>query len=286
MSKIALLRQTFIAAFALNVSAFPGHAQQSSTTCATPKLIWSDEFEGDQLDTSKWEAQIGDGCAQHLCGWGNRELQYYRAENAQVSEGTLKITAKRERAGSKEYTSARLRTASRPASGERTHGRFEARIKLPEGAGLWPAFWMLPSNPNAGWPMSGEIDIMEAVGQSPQEVLGTIHYGKSVAGKGHTSKTLKKKQGAWTDKSHVYAVEWTPNKIRWFVDDQLYSTLTPKDLDDPSNWPFEKYRYHLILNLAIGGTLGADVDDSVFPQAMEVDYVRVYEIGQCKDETG
>ena len=251
----------------------------AANSCQT--LVWSDEFEGLSVDfTNNWEAQIGDGCAEGICGWGNNELQYYKAENATVSDGTLKITAKRERVRAYEYTSARLRTMNMPSSGEWQHGRFEARIKLPEGAGLWPAFWMLPSNTDVGWPMSGEIDIMESTGQASMMAWGHLHYGEPWPDNSWTGGGILSQPDKWSDGFHTYAMEWEPNEMRWYVDDVLYLTLTPDDLGNPDWWTFEEYEYHFLINVAVGGSLGGPVDDSIFPVSMEVDYVRVYDVGQ------
>jgi beta-glucanase (GH16 family) len=253
----------------------------SGETCFSATPIWSDEFDGDALDTSKWEALIGDGCDRGLCGWGNNELQFYRAENATVSDGSLKITAKTEAAGERRYTSARLRTANMPNGGAWSHGRFEARIKIPGADGMWPAFWMMPTDADVGWPMSGEIDIMEWSPRHPEKVLGTIHYGDPWPGNEHTGGEIIAPSGSWTEEFHEFAVEWTPNKMRWFVNGELYSTKTPRDLGKRKYWVFENYAYHIILNLAVGGALGGDVDDSALPQVMEVDYVRVYAPEHC-----
>ena len=249
-------------------------------SCQSPTPVWADEFDGNALDTTKWDPQTGDGCAEGICGWGNQELQSYKAENATVSNGTLKITAKSERVRGKKYTSARLRTANMSNGGQWTNGRFEARIKIPDGAGMWPAFWMLPTDPDVGWPVSGEIDIMESTGAHPENVFGTIHYGNPYPNNEFSGNNIRVQPGTWADDFHVYALEWTPNGMRWYVDDILYSTKTLGDLSDPAFWTFENYQYHFLLNLAVGGTLGGDVDDSALPQVLEVDYVRVYDFGQ------
>ncbi len=249
-------------------------------SCQSPTPVWADEFDGNSLDTSRWEAQIGDGCDQSLCGWGNSELQFYKAENATVSNGTLKITAKRERNRGSRYTSARLRTANMTNGGQWTNGRFEARIKIPDGQGMWPAFWMLPTDPDVGWPVSGEIDIMESTGAHPESVFGTLHFGEPYPNNQQTGQAIRKMPDTWADDFHVYAVEWTPFEMKWYVDDILYSTKTPADMSDSAFWTFENYQYHFLLNVAVGGTLGGDVDDSALPQVMEVDYVRVYDFGQ------
>lgn len=242
-----------------------------------PQLVWADEFNGTQLDLTKWEPQIGDGCAEGICGWGNNELQYYQAENAVVNNGTLKIIAKKERVKSKAYTSARLRTKD---LANFTFGRFESRIKLPAGQGLWPAFWMLSTNePYGGWPQSGEIDIMELIGQDPETMHGTIHYGDPYPNNQFQGTHFDLYDGStFADDFHVFAVEWEPGIIRWYVDDILYQTLTSSDVA-PSNWPFDaSNQMHFLLNVAVGGNWPGDPDATTpFPSQMEVDYVRVYD---------
>ncbi len=238
------------------------------------RLVWSDEFDGSTLDLTKWTPQIGDGCDINLCGWGNNELEYYRAENAVVSNGTLKIIARRENFGNRSYTSARLRTINK---GDWTYGRFEARMKLPIGQGMWPAFWMLPTDEAYGfWPQSGEIDIMELVGKEPQKVLGTIHYGNPWPNNSYQNNSFSLHSGTFNDDFHIFAIEWEPGAIRWYVDDYLYSTKTSADVA-PLRWPFDK-RFYFLLNLAVGGNWPGNPDGStLFPQTMEVDYVRVYD---------
>lgn len=252
----------------------------SAQQCQSSQAIWADEFDGTSLDTNKWEPMIGDGCSFGICGWGNNELQSYKAENATVSGGILTITAKKERVKGSAYTSARLRTANMPNGGEWTNGRFEARIKLPDGTGMWPAFWMLPTDPSVGWPESGEIDILEATGQADMFAFGTIHYGQPWPDNEWTGNRILKQPDSWSDGFHEYAVEWEPNEMRWYVDDILYSVKTPADLSDPAFWTFENYQYHFLLNIAVGGNIGGSVDDSMLPQTMDVDYVRVYDFGQ------
>lgn len=239
-----------------------------------PQLVWADEFDGNTLDLTKWEHQTGDGCP-NLCGWGNNELEYYQPQNATVSDGTLKITAKRENVGGKPYTSSRIRTRNK---GDWTYGRFEARIKLPTGKGLWPAFWMLSTDePYGGWPQSGEIDIMEIVGHEPATTHGTLHYGNPWPQNQSTGADYKLLNGGiFNDEFHVFAIEWEQNEIRWYVDDYLYSTKTNLNLS-PFRWPFD-HDFHFLLNVAVGGNWPGNPDGTtVFPQIMEVDYVRVYD---------
>ncbi len=251
-----------------------------AAACQNPVPVWQDEFDGTSLDTSKWEIMLGDGCSYGICGWGNNELQSYQAENISVADGKLTITARKQRVKGSQYTSGRIRTANMPNGGEWTHGRFEASIKLPDGTGMWPAFWMLPTNPDVGWPMSGEIDILEATGQADMVAFGTIHYGDPYPDNEFTSGRIIKQPDRWSDGFHEYAVEWEPGEIRWYVDDILYSVKTPDDLSDPAFWTFDNYSYHFLLNMAVGGSIGGVVDDSQLPQTMDVDYVRVYDFGQ------
>ena len=246
-----------------------------------PSIVWQDEFSGSSLDTSKWEPMIGDGCTYGVCGWGNNELEYYQAENATVSGGTLKIEAREQRVRGKKYTSARLRTLNR---GDFTFGRMEARIKIPTGQGLWPAFWMLSTDEvYGGWPQSGEIDIMENIGSEPATVHGTIHFGQPYPNNQSTGASTKLSfdpaaTEVFADDFHTFAVEREQNVIRWYMDDVLYSTKTTADTD-PQTWPFNE-RFHFLLNVAVGGNWPGSPDAStVFPQTMEVDYVRVYDGG-------
>jgi beta-glucanase (GH16 family) len=238
-------------------------------------LVWEDNFDGTTLDASKWTPMIGNGCP-NLCGWGNNELQYYRAENATVGGGLLTITARRQFFGGSQYTSARLRSLNKA---DFTYGRFEMSAKLPAGQGLWPAFWMLPSDSVYGtWAASGEIDIMEAVGQNESRVLGTIHYGGTFPNNTFSGESYTLPNGNLTDSFHTYAIEWEPTVIRWYIDGIQYATRT--------NWfssngtypaPFNE-RFHMLLNLAVGGNLpGPPNQATPFPATYEIDYVRVYQ---------
>lgn len=215
----------------------------------------------------------GDGCSINLCGWGNNELQWYLPENATVSGGTLKITAQRHPDGKRRYTSARLRTKHK---GDWTYGRFEARIRLPRGQGLWPAFWMLPTDEVYGiWPLSGEIDILEVRGHAPEVILGTIHFGELYPNHRSSGARLLVRGSDPSAQFHRYAVEWEPEEIRWYFDDFLFARKTRDDLEGHP-WPFDQ-RFHLLLNLAVGGRFVGHPDPEVFPGLLEVDYVRVYE---------
>ena len=243
------------------------------------KLVWSDEFDRDGLPSAaKWSYDTGGS------GWGNNELQFYteaRSENARVEGGRLIIEAKKEAYQGKGYTSARLVTKSK---GDWLYGRVEVRAKLPSGRGTWPAIWMLPTrwtDGNGGWPDNGEIDIMEHVGYDPDVVHATVHTGAY----NHSIGTQKGKNTrvptARTD-FNVYAIEWEPNQIRGYVNDVLYFTFDNERTTNPAatfkQWPFDK-PFHLLLNVAVGGNWGGaqGVDESIWPQRMEIDYVRVYE---------
>jgi len=241
------------------------------------KLVWQDEFNGTGLpDSTKWGYDLGSGCP-NLCGWGNNELQYYtahRPENARVENGLLLIEARREKwLESKNYTSARLVSKNK---GEWKYGRMEARIKCPGGRGTWSAFWMLPTDwKYGGWPHSGEVDIMEHVGFKSDTVYATAHTAAFTNTNG-TENTrgffLPDTESAF----HVYAVEWRPDRMDFFVDDVRFNTFLNQNKTS-AEWPFDQ-RFHLILNLAVGGNWGATkgVDETIWPRRMEVDYVRVY----------
>jgi beta-glucanase (GH16 family) len=268
------------------------------------KLVWSDEFDGKEIDRAKWDFDIGNGfynydANQWIGGWGNDELQYYtrEPENAFVKDGMLHIRALKESLHGCGYTSARLKTRKRDGSPLfcQKYGRFEFRAKLPTGQGVWPALWMLPQEEKyGGWPCSGEIDVMEARGQEPTKVLGTLHYGSAWPANVHTGKDYVLPRGGSIADFHVYAVEWEPGEVRWLVDDQQYAAQSfwwssgkkdgakgaaPKKEDDLYPWPapFDQ-PFYLVMNVAVGGKfLGKPDKTTVFPAEMVVDYVRVYE---------
>jgi beta-glucanase (GH16 family) len=228
-------------------------------------LLWSDEFNTPGApDPAKWIYDLGTGSN----GWGNNELQHYtnRPENATVSNGTLKITARREAFSGSSFTSARLLTKSKFTV---KYGRIEARIKLPAGAGTWPAFWMLGANIDAvGWPACGEIDIMEHKGTDEGRVYGTLHYpGRS----GGNANGLTKMVPNVTTEFHVYAVEWSATAIRISVDGVEFFNFA-----NNNTVPFN-HEFFILLNVAMGGGFGGPVDPAFSSAAMEVDYVRVYQ---------
>jgi beta-glucanase (GH16 family) len=241
-------------------------------------LVWSDEFnagDGSVPDASKWTFETGGN------GFGNQELEYYtsRPQNAEIRNGNLVITARREHfTGSdhvtREYTSARLSTSKKFAQ---TYGRFEARIKIPYGQGMWPAFWMLGDDiSKIEWPGCGEIDIMENIGREPSIIHGTIHGPGYSGAKGIGSPFAFPDHRRFANDYHVYAVEWSPNEIKFYVDDNLYATRTPADLPPGTKWIYD-HPFFIILNLAVGGSWPGSPDaNTTFPQKMLVDYVRVY----------
>jgi beta-glucanase (GH16 family) len=246
------------------------------------KLVWEDEFNGRRNappDAKNWTAEVGGH------GWGNKELEYYLAgpETAYLDgEGHLVIKADKRRLppqfkcwyGPCEYVSARLTTKNKFSQ---LYGRIEARIKLPRGQGIWPAFWMLGADiDRVGWPTCGEIDIMENIGREPSTVHGTIHGPGYSGAKGIGAPYSLPGRRRFADDFHVFAIEWEPNAIRWYVDDVLYETRTPADLPPGARWVYD-HPFFIILNVAIGGSWpGAPDESTQFPQTMLVDYVRVY----------
>ena len=247
------------------------------------KLVWNDEFDGNEIDKTKWGFQLGTGSQYGLDHWGNNEKQYYKEENARVQDGKLIIEAKNDGYNGEKYTSARLFTEQ---TFTKTYGKFEARIKMPAGQGFWPAFWMMPKDQVYGiWASSGELDIMEARGQNPDEVNGTFHYGEGWPNNKYAGDTYKFPDGQSITDYHTYALEWEPGELRWYVDGNLYSKQNnwySQGVNQPAKYaypaPFDQ-DFYIILNLAVGGHYVSNLepDASLFPNTMEVDYVRVYD---------
>jgi len=239
--------------------------------------VWSDEFNGAQLDSDNWFAETGDGSQYGLTGWGNNELQWYLPANAETTGGNLVITAKQEMQNGYNYTSARIITRDKFAF---RYGRIEARIRLPGGQGLWPAFWLLSQDDAYGtWAASGEIDIMEAVNLDPpgnNTIYGTIHYGGPFPGN-QLSGANTTAPGSATAEFHEYALEWDEFEMRWYVDGILYSTKNSwSSSGAPYPAPFDQ-PFYILLNVAVGGNFpGPPNGSTTFPVTMEVDYVRVY----------
>lgn len=244
----------------------------------TYELVWSDEFDGDTLDPDNWRYEV------NAFGGGNNELQYYTDQNTSVENGLLTITARLEEYLGRDYTSSRITTENRF---EFTYGMVEARIKVPAGTGTWSAFWMMPSFERyGGWPDSGEIDIMEHVGYDDDAIHGTVHTSI------YNHKQGSQKGGSVNDvddatsEFHIYKIEWLPDRIDFYLDDEMYFSYQPNKFSScPSRniWPFNG-DFFLILNIAIGGDWGGaqGVDDDIFPTSMEIDYVRVYQASELE----
>lgn len=240
-------------------------------------IVLQEEFDVDGAPNSAvWGYDIGTGDN----GWGNNELQYYtdRPENVVVEDGMLKITAIKESFEGSGYTSARLVTKG---LFEQKYGRFEARMKLPFGKGMWPAFWMLGSNiDEVNWPFCGEIDILENGGSRPTMVSGAVH-GPGYSGGEPILKEYEFEESRVDTEFHVYGIEWGPQYINYYVDNVLYFQVTPESLEEEDvptfNWVFDNGPFYMLINLAVGGNFdGNPTEDTVFPQTMYIDYVRVY----------
>jgi beta-glucanase (GH16 family) len=254
-----------------------GGSSQPTTPSAGYVLTWSDEFngaDGSLPDPSKWVMETGGN------GWGNNELETYtnRTQNAHVQNGNLVIIANKEKYTgtdgiAREYTSARIKTAG---LFEQKYGRFEARIKIPQGQGMWPAFWMLGNNiDKAGWPACGEIDVMENIGKEPAIAHGSMH-GPGYSGDKGLTGSYNLPSSKFADDFHIFAVEWEAAAVRFYVDGNLYETRTPADVPAGQAWVFD-HPFFILLNVAVGGGWPGNPDaTTVFPQTMQVDYVRVY----------
>jgi beta-glucanase (GH16 family) len=266
-------------------------------------LVWRDEFEGTEVDRSKWDFDLGNGFFDYkshvwIPGWGNEELQYYTDSptNVGVKDSVLTIRAVKESVHGCGYTSARLKTRKRDGTALFTtlYGRVEFRAQVPWGKGLWPALWMLPQEDRyGGWAASGEIDLMEIVGEKPHEVLNSIHFGSSFPARSLLTHVHKLPGGSTVADWHTYAVEWEPGEIRFYVDDVLTSTrnhwwscsrlvrgkgVEPRSAADINPWPapFDQ-PFYLLMNVAVGGNFpGVPNPQTAFPAELRVDYVRVY----------
>ncbi len=277
---------SFPAAFCQHKSA---HAVRSADTVKIDRtLVWGDEFNGpngSMPNPKKWDVVTNDS------GYGNRELEYYTGRPANVHEanGHLVITARKETftgpdGQKRKYTSARLESRGRFNV---QYGRIEARIKMPKGKGLWPAFWLLGSDyKEIGWPACGEIDIVENVGFEPSTIHGSLH-GPGYSGTNPLSATYTLPGDArFSDGFHVFAIEWEPKEIRFYVDNHLYETQKASDLPANKRWAFD-HPFYIVLNLAVGGYWPGNPDATThFPERMLVDYVRVYRLGKQKSIPG
>jgi beta-glucanase (GH16 family) len=272
MTKTALGAMVLLLVLSILLAACGAAAR---TPAATPipeppgwKLLWHDEFDGTGIDSANWTYDIGAG------GWGNGEAQYYtsRPENARIESGMLVIEARQEKYEDSYYTSARLKTQGLQSF---QYGRIEARLKVPSGDGLWPAFWMLGADfDGSNWPDCGEVDIMEYIGREPDLIMGTLH-GPGYSGALGLSQ-WNRQEYAIADDFHTYAIEWKPGQIDWYYDGEKYHSVTPADLSG-RQWVFD-HPFFIILNLALGGQLAGPIGlDTVFPAHLYVDYVRVYQ---------
>jgi beta-glucanase (GH16 family) len=237
-------------------------------------LVWNDEFGGTDINPGNWVFETGTGCP-NLCGWGNNELQSYRRENAWIEDGVLVIEARKENHLGRLYTSARMKTQGRQSF---KYGRFDIRALMPKGQGIWPAIWMLGDNiTSVGWPKSGEIDIMELIGGKGREKTthGTLHWdynGHRYTGGSHTLAS-----DTFADEYHVFSIIWDETQIRWFVNETQFHTIniTPEHMSE-----FHE-KFHFLLNIAVGGNWpGSPDDETLFPQQMKVDYIRVFQKNQ------
>lgn len=236
-------------------------------------LIWSDEFDNDSLDPSFWNHDLGDGCP-NLCGWGNRELQRYQEENIFMKEGYLVIQTRNE-GENNYYTSARINTKDKY---EFQYGRVDIRALCPEGKGLWPALWMLGSNiDDVSWPACGEIDIMELIGDKPEQAHGTFHYGESFdlrQSKGVAEKLPLGRK--YSEAFHVFSMIWQEDEVQLLIDDKVINTISKTEFTN-QNYPFNQ-PFYFIFNVAIGGQWPGSPDGStMFPQHFVIDYVRVFQ---------
>jgi beta-glucanase (GH16 family) len=231
------------------------------------KLIWEENFDGTELNETIWNYELGNGCPD-ICGWGNNEKQIYTNSNHTISNGLLSIEIKKE---NENYTSTRITTAKKK---EFQYGRIEARAKLPVGQGIWPAFWMLGSNiKQIGWPKCGEIDILEYVGREPHVAYTSLHTQDS---HGNTINTKKTTVPNIEEGFHLYAIDWTKDKIVFLIDNKEVYTFQPEPKNE-NTWPFNQ-PFYIIVNAAVGGNFGGhEIDQSIFPQKFEIDYIKVYQ---------
>jgi len=233
-------------------------------------LVWSDEFDASSLNTQYWAYDLGDGTAEGIPGWGNNEAQFYtnKSKNSYLKNGFLYIDAYKESIGGKDYSSARIKTQSKFNF---TYGKVKIRAKLPKSVGTWPAFWLMgESISEVGWPRCGEIDILEQNGQEKSKILGTVHW-QNEADNTYASYSRSYSTGGLTDDFKLYTLEWTPSSIKLFVESTQFYEMTLTE-----TMPFDQ-PFFLLINLALGGTLGGNIDDGFYTDSLIVDYIRVYQ---------
>lgn len=250
------------------------------------ELYFQDEFDLDHLDTNNWNYMYGDGSLYNNPGWGNQEIQFYQEENVSLKDGNLIITAKREDVSGKHFTSARINSKNKVKV---KYGRIEARIALPEVEGLWPAFWMLPedNSPYGVWPSSGEIDIMEARGRVNDMTSAALHYGPLTGSSVYQTKSYILRDSS-IGEYHVYALEWSEYKMRWYVDDDMFFEIDNSPDSKGQKWysmadpdsntaPFDQ-EFHVLLNMAVGGHFDGFIEppENFVSAEMKIDYVRIF----------
>lgn len=257
----------------LHEFSIPATGFESPTTYDGMTLVWEEDFNGESIDTETWSFEIGDGCAQGICGWGNEELQFYQEENASIVDGNLVIEARQQSRGGKAYTSSRMITKDKVTF---QYGRIDIRAVMPSTQSMWPALWMLGADiDEVGWPSCGEIDIMEMVGGGEDDAIthGTVHWDNngSYANFGGSTKLSS---GKLSDEYHVYSIIWDEEKILWLFDDVQYHAIdiTPEGLSEFQN------EFFMILNIAVGGNWPGSPDETtLFPNWMIVDYIRYFQ---------
>lgn len=252
---------------------FTNNGYDAPTTYSGYTLVWADEFNTGTLDANAWSFENGDGCP-NVCGWGNNEQEYYRPDNLFFQDGKMIIEGKKENYGGKNYTSSKILTRGKKVF---KFGRIDIRAQLPKGKGMWPAFWLLPQNNVYGnWPTSGEIDLMEMIGNEPNRSYATVHYGPG-PGSTQIGRNYTLPSGVFNDSFHVFSLEWKLDQVKWYIDGNLFSTVNKSDIVPGTTWPFNE-DFFLIFNLAIGGSWPGNPDATTyFPQWLIVDYIRVYQ---------
>jgi beta-glucanase (GH16 family) len=254
----------------------PTSGYSSPNSYSGYNLVWSDEFNSDTLDTSKWGFHLASGCP-NLCGWGNNELQYYTNKNHSFKDGNLIIKAKKEKISGFDYSSTRINTDNKF---EFKYGRIDIRACMPSATGTWVAFWLLNKdyqvqNPAAEWPSGGEIDIMEYLGQKNNEILGTPHYGSNLASHKFNSTYYTAPSGSFDTVYYVYSLIWEEDKITWLVNNVEYKTFTPSNTGGQP-YPFND-EFYLMMNLSVGGNLPVAPVVSQYPAFVIIDYIRVFQ---------